>query len=84
MEQCGYHYRGWDDEENLLVRDLHFSSWWDGHDTSEYEHLTIELEYLRRTRNEPDPAPEYIEDCRQSVQKQIDRFDGVAVDDTAF
>ncbi|EMA26751.1 hypothetical protein C443_00242 [Haloarcula argentinensis DSM 12282] len=76
--------RGWDDEENLLVRDLHFSSWWDGHNASEYEYLTIELEYLHQTRSKPDPDPEYIEDCRQSFQKQIDRFDGIAVDDTAF
>ncbi len=76
--------RGRDDNGLLLVKDLHFSSWWDGHDASEYEYLTIELEYLHQTRSEPDPDPEYIEDCRQSFQKQIDRFDGIAVDDTAF
>ncbi|MDQ2074810.1 hypothetical protein RBH20_19990 [Haloarcula sp. H-GB4] len=76
--------RGRDDNGLLLVRHLHFSSWWDGHDVSEYEYLTIELEYLHQTRSEPDPDPEYIEDCRQSFQKQIDRFDGIAVDDTAF
>ncbi|EMA07824.1 hypothetical protein SAMN05443574_1258 [Haloarcula vallismortis] len=76
--------RGWDDEENLLVRHLHFSSWWDGQDAPEYEYLTIELEYLQRTRTKPDPDPEYIEDCRQSFQEQIDRFDCLSVNDTAF
>ncbi|MFY4814851.1 hypothetical protein ACOJIV_19460 [Haloarcula sp. AONF1] len=76
--------RGRDDNGLLLARHLHFASWWDGHDASEYEYLTIELEYLHQTRSESDPDPAYIEDCRRSFQEQIDRFDGIAVDDTAF
>jgi len=82
--------RGWaDDGETLLVRHLHFSSDWDGHDAAEYEYLTVKIEYFERTRGGSDA--EIIEKKRQQFQGRIDdKNDKIAgsttlsIDDTAF